>query len=99
MAVRHDGQAGCFYLQDATGHCVGVMEYTAGRRAWTVTRTQIAAAYSGGEVSRLLLDALVAHARQQGLRVEAACPYVQYQFMKVPKKYLDVMANPSLYGV
>lgn len=99
MIVIHDGSAGCFRIQDELGKSLGSMDYAREGRQLTILRTRITASQPGAQLSQRLLDAMADYAREEGLKIEAKCPYAKYHFVQQPEKYKVVMANPRLFGV
>ncbi|MDP4245361.1 MAG: GNAT family N-acetyltransferase, partial [Bacteroidota bacterium] len=52
--------------------------------------TEVDPAHEGKGIARQLLDAMVAHARENKLRVVPICPYVLAQFRRHPERYADL---------
>ncbi|MXN90545.1 GNAT family N-acetyltransferase [Flavobacterium sp. Sd200] len=56
----------------------------------TVYHTGVDESASGKGYAKLLLDAMVAHVRQNNMKVIPLCPYVHAQFKKHPEEYSDI---------
>lgn len=68
----------------------GEMEVGIRDHLMTVYHTEV---FSGGEGkgwAKLMLDAMVAHARENNLKVLPLCPYVLAQFKRHPDEYADI---------
>lgn len=57
--------------------------------------TYVSPAARGTGIARELLDALAAHARENGLRIVPQCSYVQSMFERHAAQYQDVIAPSS----
>ena len=56
----------------------------------TVYHTEIDPAQEGKGLAKLLLEAMVTHAREQQLKVKPLCSYVAAQFKRHPDQYADI---------
>lgn len=56
----------------------------------TVYHTEVSEKLKGQGVASNLLATMVAHAREQNLKVIALCPYVHAQFKRHPDQYADI---------
>jgi uncharacterized protein len=52
--------------------------------------TEVDPAQEGKGIAHQLLDAMVAHARENNLQVSPLCPYVLAQFRRHPERYADL---------
>lgn len=57
----------------------------------TVYHTEVAAQAEGKGFGKKLLAAMVEHARSNGLKVVALCPFVHGQFKRYPEQYADII--------
>lgn len=80
---------GAFNLYDE-GVKIGEMVVSIKDDALTVYHTGVDENQSGKGYAKQLLDTMVAHARNNGLKVIALCPYVHAQFKKHPEEYSDI---------
>jgi predicted GNAT family acetyltransferase len=60
-----------------------------------VYHTEVAPEAEGTGMAKLLLTAMVSHARNHHLKVVALCPYVHAQFKRHPQDYEDVWEKPD----
>lgn len=56
----------------------------------TVHHTEVSPEAQGKGLAKMLLDAMVEHARANHLRVVPLCPYVYAQFKRRPEAYADL---------
>jgi len=56
----------------------------------TVYHTEIDPGQEGKGLAKLLLEAMVAHAREHHLKVKPLCTYVGAQFKRHPDQYADI---------
>lgn len=82
-------QHGAFNLYDSAAK-IGEMVVAVREEAITVYHTEVDEDQAGKGYAKQLLDALVAHARNNNLKVIALCPYVHAQFKKHPDEYSDI---------
>lgn len=59
----------------------------------TVYHTEVSPKAEGQGLAKILLNAMVAYARNNGLKVIALCPYVHAQFKRHPQEFEDVWAK------
>ena len=55
-----------------------------------VYHTEVIAKAEGQGLAKMLLNAMVAYARKEGLKVVPLCPYVHAQFKRHPEEFNDV---------
>ncbi|WP_411973951.1 GNAT family N-acetyltransferase [Sphingobacterium sp. Lzh-3] len=55
-----------------------------------VYHTEVDEAYEGRGFAKILLEKLVAHARENNMKIVPLCPYVNAQFHRHPELYQDV---------
>ena len=91
MEVLHkDGYKGSFYIEQ-NGALLAEMTYVhQGGDRLIMDHTEVADELQGQGTGMLLLDAAVAFARKNNLKMMPLCPYVKHQFEKDPAKYADV---------
>lgn len=88
LAIEHrdEPSGGAFFIRRTAGEAgdpLAEMIYRrADARTIVVEHTEVDPAASGQGIGRRLLDALVAWARRQSVRVVPQCPYVRAQFEK-----------------
>jgi len=80
---------GGFNLYDE-GTKIGEMVVAITGTTLTVYHTEVDQNQGGKGYAGLLLNAMVAHARNNGLKVIALCPYVHAQFKRHPDEYNDI---------
>lgn len=84
-AKNHGG----FNLYDK-GAKIGEMVVSINNGAITVYHTGVDENQSGKGYAKQLLDTMVAHARNNSLKVIALCSYVHAQFKRHPETYNDI---------
>ncbi|MDP4148189.1 MAG: GNAT family N-acetyltransferase [Bacteroidota bacterium] len=72
------------------GEPVGSMVVLISGDTLKAIHTEVDPAHEGKGIARQLLDAMVAHARENKLRVVPICPYVLAQFRRHPERYADL---------
>lgn len=80
---------GAFYVEE-NGKQVGEMVIGLSETTLTVYHTEVDPAMEGRGLARLMLDAMVAYARKEGLQVLPLCEYVHGQFRRHPDDYADI---------
>ena len=80
---------GKFYIKDG-GQQIGEMVAFVAETELTVYHTEVTPEREGEGLSKLLLGAMVAHARKNNLQVIPLCSFVQVQFKRHPEEYADV---------
>lgn len=80
---------GAFYVLDGEER-LGEMVIGIRKNHLTVYHTEVSAEAEGKGVAKQLLNAMVDHARQNGLKVIPLCPYVHLQFRRHSDEYADV---------
>ena len=92
MHITHDENKHRFDLYADTGVHAGELEYTLGEPGLIYAEhTAVSRAFEGQGLASKLLDALVAFARVNNLRIVPECSYVAHAFRTHPEKYADVM--------
>jgi predicted GNAT family acetyltransferase len=61
----------------------------------TVYHTEVLEKAEGKGLGKKLLSAMVDHARKNGLKVIALCPFVHAQFKRYPEEYVDIWNKES----
>ncbi len=94
MQLQHqdDGQNGEFFQQNESGQRIAEINYT-WRDAHTIIahHTWVDDSLRGQGVARILLDSLVAFAREKQLKIVPTCSYVDVMFRR-EKSFADVAA-------
>jgi predicted GNAT family acetyltransferase len=80
---------GAFYLYEE-GVKIGKMGVYISDGNLTVFHTEVEPEAEGKGYARQMLDAMVAYARENHLKVIPLCPYVHAQFKRHPNDYADV---------
>ena|SRR5215207_3717883 len=85
----NEKQQGNFTISEE-GDQLGEMEISISGNNLIVYHTEVAAKAEGKGIAKKLLAAMVAHAREQDLKVVPLCPFVHLQFKRHPDEYADV---------
>ncbi len=94
MRIVHDADAHKFIAHDDDGQKMGEIEYRPeGDARVEATHTRVNSAFRGRGIAERLLDALVAHARENKLTIIPTCSYVEAAFAKNPEKYANIAAE------
>ncbi|MDO9374670.1 MAG: GNAT family N-acetyltransferase [Bacteroidota bacterium] len=80
---------GAFRLNDGAEE-LGEMVVGINGSEMTVYHTEIDPSQEGKGLAKVLLDAMVAHARENHLKVKPLCTYVAAQMKRHPDQYADV---------
>lgn len=80
---------GAFFITDA-GKKIGEMEVGVLDNNLTVYHTEVSPKAEGKGLAKQLLASMADHARKNGLKVIALCPYVHAQFKRHPDEYADI---------
>ena len=83
---------GRFYIMDGQEQ-QGEMEIKISGNNLTVYHTEVSEKAEGKGLGKALLNAMVEHARKNGLKVTALCPFVHAQFTRHPEQYADIWNN------
>ncbi|MCD8540340.1 MAG: N-acetyltransferase [Leadbetterella sp.] len=68
----------------------GKMDISLSGGRLTVYHTEVNEEYEGRGFAKLLLEKLVSHARENGLKIVPLCPYVHARFKRHPESYGDI---------
>lgn len=85
----NDRGRGAFVIE-TDGNRWAEMEIAIKNGNLTVYHTEVAGVLQGRGIASKLLSAMVAHARENNLKVIPLCPYVLAQFKRHPKQYQDI---------
>ena len=80
---------GAFYIMDGVVQ-LGEMVISIAGKTLTVYHTEVVAAVEGKGFAKKMLHAMVAYARNNGMKVISLCSYVHAQFKRHPDEYADV---------
>ncbi|MEO6230151.1 MAG: GNAT family N-acetyltransferase [Ferruginibacter sp.] len=80
---------GAFIIKDADKK-IGEMVVGVSGNTLTVYHTEVQPEAEGKGTSKLLLNAMVAYAREHSLQVIPLCVYVHAQFRRHPELYADI---------
>jgi predicted GNAT family acetyltransferase len=84
---------GRFYIEDGD-EVIGEMVISIEDGVLTVYHTEVAPVAQGKGLARIMMDGMVAYARDKHLKVKALCPYVHAQFKRSPEAYADIIYRP-----
>jgi predicted GNAT family acetyltransferase len=90
MQIQRDehGRKGAFYI-DEDGEWIAELTYFKNGQTMTIDHTEVDEKLRGERIGEDLVKAAVAYARENGLKIKAACPYA--------KKIIE--ADPELQDV
>lgn len=92
MNIEHQQDKKRFCVFNDAGEQMGLIEYLpAGGGDIYATHTEVFPAYEGRGVAAQLLDAMVAYAKENDLKIVPMCGYVVRSFEKNPEKYAEVI--------
>lgn len=80
---------GAFIIEEENER-VAEMVFGIKEKNLTVYHTEVSEQLKGKGIAPLLLNALVAYAREQQLKVIPRCEYVHVQFKRHPEQYSDL---------
>ena len=95
MEIKHieKGGRGGFIVRGDSGARVAELTYTtAGETGFIIDHTEVDDSLRGQGVAETLLESAVEHARKNGLKVYATCPFALAKLKKTPE-YADVFAG------
>jgi len=87
-----EGEPNSFDIYDEDGK-VGEMIFDIKGSDLTVYHTEVEPEKEGKGYAKMLLEAMVAHVRENNLMVIAMCPYVHMQFTRHEDLYGDIWNN------
>ena len=85
---------GGFYIMDEAEQ-IAEMAISISGNNLTVYHTEVSQKAEGKGLGKELLSAMVDHARKNGLKVIALCPFVHAQFKRHPEQYADIWNKES----
>jgi predicted GNAT family acetyltransferase len=85
---------GGFYIMDEAEQ-IAEMAISISEKNLTVYHTEVSQKAEGKGLGKELLSAMVDHARKNGLKVIALCPFVHAQFKRHPEQYSDIWNKGS----
>lgn len=92
MNVAHNPEKKCFEIFNDENTKMGLIEYmNGGNNEIYATHTEVFPEFEGQGLARHLLDAMVAWAEQENLKIVPVCGYVIGAFKKYPEKYAAVI--------
>jgi predicted GNAT family acetyltransferase len=94
MEIKKDehGKKGAFYIEE-NDEWVAEMTYVkTGDNEITIDHTEVDKALRGEGIARDLLAEAVKHARENGLKIKATCPYAKIALYENPE-FKDVLAE------
>ncbi len=80
---------GNFYILDGDEQ-IAEMEVSVSGNDLTVYHTEVSPKAEGKGLAKKLLYTMADHARKNGLKVFALCPFVYAQFKRHPEEYADL---------
>ena len=93
LLLNEQGQ-GAFVILDGEEQ-LGEMVLSITEDELTVYHTEVSPKAEGQGLAKLLLNAMVAYAREHRLKVIALCPYVHAQFKRHPQEFEDIWKKAS----
>ena len=84
-----DKRQGGFYIMDGEEQ-LGEMAIGISDKTLTVFHTEVSPEAEGKGLAKKMLEAMVAYAREQQIKVVPLCPFVHAQFKRNPDKYKDL---------
>ena len=88
LKLDDKGQGG-FYIMDGEEQ-LGEMSIGISDKTLTVFHTEVSPEAEGKGLAKKMLEAMVAYAREQQMKVVPLCPFVHAQFKRNPDKYKDL---------
>jgi uncharacterized protein len=85
---------GGFYIMDGEEQIAEMAINILGKNL-TVYHTEVSQKAEGKGLGKELLSAMVDHARKNGFKVIALCPFVHAQFKRHPEQYADIWKKQS----
>ena len=85
---------GAFVVRE-DGERIAEMVIAVDEKNLTVYHTEVSQKAEGKGLGKELLSAMVDHARKNGLKVIALCPFVHAQFKRHPEQYADIWNKQS----
>lgn len=85
----NEGGEGCFYIFEE-GEQLGEMAVSITDKTLTIYHTEVLPKAEGRGLAKKLFDAMIEHARKNGLQLIPYCPYVLAQLKRHPEAYADV---------
>lgn len=92
--VLDDKNQGAFLIKDGEVQ-LGEMALAIVDHDLIVYHTEVAPEAEGKGLAKELLNAMVAYARANNMKVVPLCPYVHAQFKRHPQEYEDVWKKPE----
>src|SRR5262245_56577617 len=80
---------GAFYIEDQ-GERIAFMDVSIVNNVLTVFHTEVSELLKGHGIAGKMVEHMVTHAREHGLKVIPLCPYVLAQFKRHPEQYEDI---------
>ena len=80
---------GAFLIMDGEEQ-LGEMALAIFDQQMIVYHTEVSPKAEGQGLAKLMLNAMVAYARKNGLKVKPLCPYVHAQFKRHPAEFEDI---------
>jgi len=93
MEIENDSAQSRFVARLPEGE--GELIYKRLGRTLELVHTEVAPALRGRGVGEALAQGAIEHARAEGLRIVATCPYVQHWLAKHPEHRDLVVASPA----
>jgi predicted GNAT family acetyltransferase len=80
---------GSFFIEN-NGEIVAEMNIGIAHNVLTAYHTEVSDKLKGQGIGKMLLEAMVDHARTNHLKVIALCPFIYATFVRHPEQYADV---------
>lgn len=85
-----DAQGRGAFVINEEGEQLGEMALAISDGKMIVYHTEVLPKAEGKGLAKILLNAMVAYARNNALKVVALCPYVHAQFKRHPEEFQDI---------
>lgn len=92
--ILNEEKQGAFVIKDGEEQ-VGEMVLAIVDAELVVYHTEVSPKAEGKGLAKKMLDAMVAYARQNHLKVVPLCPYVHAQFKRHPQDFEDIWKKPE----
>lgn len=93
MTITHDTCNNMFLALDDDGNKIGEIEYSPGTKTIVAVHTWTDDCHRGKGIAGKLLDAMVAFAAENDLKIHPVCSYVVHIFTMYPEKYAHVRSS------
>lgn len=86
VSQKDNGRNGHFYMVDAAGNEIAGMFYVyASAKHIIIEHTEVAEAFEGRGLGKLLMTALIKWVRTQDIKVTPLCPFASAMYERMPE--------------